>query len=81
MSEEERVAIEKVLPNMGLHPLPDNWTPIEAFALIKVLDEDGDSTWCYRTTAVPNRHELLGALMVHVDLLKQELVDEWEKDE
>ena len=78
MAEEERIPIEHVLPGMGLHPLPEGWTPVEALVLIKCLDEDGDPTWSYRTTAAPNREELLGALIVHTDLLRKELLDDWE---
>ena len=75
---DERIGVEKVLPGMTLHPLPNGWTPVEAFALIKCLDEDGDATWVYRTSAKPNREELLGALIVHSDLLRKELLEEWE---
>jgi hypothetical protein len=82
MSEEEpRLPIEQVLPKMGLHALPEKWTPIEALTLIKCLDEEGRSGWCYRTTSPPNREELLGALIVHTDLLRKELLDEWDEDE
>ncbi len=69
-----------MLPGLEVHPLPANWTPIEAFVLIKCLDEDGDSSWSYCTTHRLNREELLGVLMVHVDVLRKELVAEWEDD-
>ncbi|MFD2770875.1 hypothetical protein ACFS33_11090 [Cellulomonas phragmiteti] len=49
-----------------------------AFVLIKVDLGDGETTWSYRTSAPPNREELLGALTVHTDLLRRELLDEWE---
>ena len=80
-SEYDRVPIEEVLPGMGLHALDDGWTPLEAFVLIKALDEDGDPRWAYRTTQAPNREELLGALIVHTDLLRDELLDEWLPDD
>ncbi len=66
------------MAGMTLHPLPEGWTPVEALVLMKCLNEDGHSVWVYRTTAVPNREELLGALIVHTDLLRKELADEWE---
>ena len=47
---------------------------------MKCLDEDGGSTWCYRTTATPNREEMLGALLVHAEVLRKELVAEWDDD-
>jgi len=65
---------------MTRHPLPESWTPVEALVLIKCLDEEGEATWCYRTTARPNREELLGALVVHTDLLRKELLEEWSAD-
>ena len=44
---------------------------------MKCFDEEGHSVWVYRTTAVPNREELLGALIVHTDLLRKELSGDW----
>jgi len=66
---------------MALHPLPEGWTPVEALVLIKCLDDEGVSTWSYRTTARPNREELLGALVVHTDVLRKELLAEWGDDD
>ena len=77
-SDPPRKSIAEVLPGLEIHPLEDRWTPIEAFVLIKCLDESGVSSWAYRTTNQLNREELLGALIVHAGLIKQELVDEWE---
>ncbi len=78
MSSEERVPVEEVMTGMKLHPSPEGWTPVEALVLIKCLDRDGHATWAHRTTAVPNREELLGALIVHTDLLRRELASDWE---
>ncbi len=75
-----RVPIEKVLPGMSIHPLEPGWTPIEAFVLIKSLDENGSASWSYRTSATPNREELLGVLSVQVGLLRRELVSEYEEE-
>jgi len=63
---------------MEVHPLEPGETAIEAFVLIKVLDADGDTGWSYRTTNRLNREELLGALIVQVDVLRKELRDEWD---
>ena len=78
---DERIPVADVLPGMGLHPLPNGWTPVEALVLIKCLDEGGASSWVYRTTAPPNREELLGALVVHTALLRNEILGDWEGDE
>ena len=78
---EERKAIADVLPGLEVHPLPDDWTPLEALVLIKCLDEGGDPTWAYRTTHRLNNEELLGALVVHTEVLRQKLAAEFEEDE
>jgi hypothetical protein len=80
LNDELRLPVEQVLPGMALHPLPEDWTPLEAFVLVKSLDANGHSTWSYRTTNPPNREELLGVLTVHVDLLRKELLSEWVDD-
>lgn len=77
---DERIPVEQVLAGMSLHPLEPGWTPIEAFVLIKSLDEDGGASWSYRTTATPNREELLGVLTVQAELLRRELVSEFEEE-
>lgn len=78
---DERIPIERVLPGMGLHPLPDGYTPVEAFVVIKSLDDEGDVSWSFRTTHVPNRQEVLGALIEQSDLLRERLVRGWEVDD
>ena len=79
--DEQRVPVSQVLPGLELHPLPTGSTPMEAFVLVKYLDDEGDVTWAYRTTNRLNREELLGALVVHVAVLKKELRDEWDDDD
>jgi hypothetical protein len=66
MMEEERKPIEEVLAGHSIHPLPEGWTPLEAFVLVKCMDEGGDSAWSFRTTNPLNLEELLGALTVQV---------------
>ena len=80
MSDQNRIPIAEVLPGMSLHPLPDGWTPVEAFVLVKSLDEDGRASWSYRTASTPNREELLGVLSVQAELLRRELVSEYEDE-
>ena len=78
MSDEERKPIEEVLPGYSIHPLPDGWTPIEAFVLVKCMDGTGVSTWSFRTSNPLNLEELLGVLTVQVEVIKDKLAIEWE---
>ncbi len=76
-NDDSRYPIGEVLSNLDIDPLSDGATPLEAFVLIKVRYDDGEDSWCYRTTREPNREELLGALTVQIDLLRKELLDDW----
>lgn len=75
-----RKPIGEVLGGLEIHPLTAGGTALEAFILVKLLDEAGHTTWAYRTTHQLNREELLGALVVHTALLRRELLGEWESD-
>jgi hypothetical protein len=75
--EDARIPVGDALSNLRIDALPDDWTPTEAFLLIKSLDEDGDVTWSYRTTQDFSQEELLGALQVQVDRLRDTLLDDW----
>jgi hypothetical protein len=76
----ERKPIGEVLAGLSIHPLLEGEKPVEAFLLVKVKPKKGPVTWSYRTTRPPNREELLGALLVHVEILRRELVEEWESE-
>ena len=80
MAGDDRIPIGEALPGFMLHPLKDGWTPLEAFVLVKCLDDDGDHSWSFRTTNPLNLEELLGALTVQVELLRRKLVRSWEGD-
>ena len=67
-----------MLPGLQLHALETDVTATFAFCLTRTVDEEGRVGWCYRTSAAPNREELLGALMVRTAILKNELTAEWE---
>jgi hypothetical protein len=73
-----RPPIDQVLPGQQLHPLDERWTPLQTFALIKCLDEDGDVTWAFRTSEPFNLEELLGALVIQVETLKRRLAVHWD---
>ena len=81
LDPETRYPISQVLTGLELHPLPEGWTPLEALVLVKCLDEEGESTWSFRTTHRLNNEELLGALTVHRDLLRRRLVEGWSDDD
>ena len=80
----ERISIGEVLPGLNIHPLLEGESAVEAFVLIKTSVRTGrrlTSSWSYRTTKRLNREELLGALVVQVDVLRKELLDEWCQEE
>ena len=79
--DDDRQPIGNVLPGFRLHPLEPGWTPLQAFVLIKALDEDGEAAWSFRTSEVLNLEELLGALTVQVDILRRKLARNWEDDD
>ena len=74
---DERKPVAEVLQGLEIHPLEPGWTAIEALVLMKCLHEEGHATWAYRTTHRLNREERLGALVVHTEVLRRELANEW----
>ena len=78
---ERRYPIGELLPGLEVHPLPSGWTPLEAIVFVKCLDEQGHSSWSYRTTHRLNDEEVLGALIVHAERLRRDLVDAWREEE
>jgi hypothetical protein len=81
MPEDDRTPIGEVLPEFHLHALDVGWTPLQAFVLVKALDEDGDVAWAFRTSEPFNLEELLGALTIQCETLKRKLVRHWEDDD
>jgi hypothetical protein len=80
-AEDSRKPIEQVLSGLWIHPLPEGWTPLEGIVLVKCLGEQGHPLWAFRTTGGINEEELLGALTVRTDLLRQELLEAFSDDE
>ncbi|MGN6333461.1 MAG: hypothetical protein ACTHOD_17745 [Motilibacteraceae bacterium] len=78
---DDRLPIDRVLPGMGLHALPDGHTPLEAFVIITSLDREGEVSWAFRTTHVPNQQEILGALIEQSDVLRHRMVRQWDVDD
>jgi hypothetical protein len=81
MKHAKRTKISTLLSGKSVDPLPPGWIAQDAFLLLKCTDETGHGTWSYRTTSPMNREELLGALTIQLDLLRHELVSEWEPEE
>lgn len=81
VNDEDRKPINEVLPGFSLHPLSDGWTPLQAFVLIKSLDEAGEASWSFRTSEPFNLEELLGALTVQAEVLRNKLVAHWADDD
>lgn len=78
---DERSPIGEALPGFAIHQMPDGWTPLQAFVLVKCLDEHGDAVWSFRTSEKLNLEELLGALTVQTEVLRRKLVSEWDGDD
>ncbi|MCO1580893.1 MULTISPECIES: hypothetical protein [unclassified Crossiella] len=78
--EDTRQSVGQVLRGLELFPLPDGWTPIEALAVVKCLDASGTPTWCTRRTAGINDEELLGTMVLQSELLKRDILSDWEDD-
>jgi len=74
---DEPKPIAEVLSGLYIHELPDKWSPLEGIVLVKCLDEEGSPSWAFRTTPGLNDEELLGALTVRIELLKDELVESY----
>ena len=81
MSDADRKPINEVLPGFSLHPLSEGWTPLQAFVLVKALDEAGEASWSFRTSETFNLEELLGALTVQVEVLRNKLLHQWTDDD
>lgn len=79
--EEEEVPVGQALNGLNVYPLPEGWTALGAIVLVKCLDEEGRSSWAFRTTDGLSDEELLGALTVRTDLLRRKLYDDYTSDD
>lgn len=68
------------MPGLSIHPIDGDADAVSAFMVVKVRYENGDHGWSFRTTERPNHEEVLGALTIQVELLKQSILKEWEVD-
>lgn len=61
--------------------IPDNCTPLEAVAMVKCLDEDGDVTWFRISTDALNLMESLGMLRSAVIVLEDTVRESFMRDD
>jgi hypothetical protein len=54
-------------------PMPDKWTPIEAFAVVKCLDENGEVALLTRATNGISTWEAVGMLTAALDSQRDDL--------
>lgn len=80
MATENEIWIEsgEFFEGLEIYPLDEDLTPVEAFSVFQFEDEDSEIRWGYRTTPLPNREELLGALVVQATYLEEKLVANWD---
>jgi hypothetical protein len=74
---EGPVPAGQALQGLTMGALPERWTPLEALVVVKCRAEHGSPKWAMRFTDGINEEELLGALVLHTDLLKQDMLNDW----
>jgi hypothetical protein len=77
---EKRQPVGEVLRGLDVLALPDGWTAIEGAFLVKCLDDEGHAMWALRSSSGINDEELLGALLVQLDVLRKDIVATREED-
>jgi hypothetical protein len=77
---ESSIPIGDVLRGLAIDPVPESWTPLDAVCMVKCLNEDGRPMWAYRATGGINDEELLGALVMAIELLKSDMLSTWEDE-
>lgn len=79
-TDSGRRPIGDVLPGMTIVPLPDGHEAETVYMLVKTRSTQGDTdfSWCWRSPEIVNREELLGALISQTDLLRQQILNDWD---
>jgi hypothetical protein len=75
--DDPQIPIGEVLRGLTVAALPESWTPLDVICTVKCLGEDGSPKWALRLTDGINSEELLGALTIHTDLLKRDMLNNW----
>lgn len=61
--------------------MPDGWTPLDAFVVLKCLDEDGNVALLTRSTESLRAWDAVGLLTAALDVERAELRDGFINDE
>lgn len=77
---ESQIPIGDALRGVTITSLPDGWTPLESLCMVKCLDEDGKPKWAFRMSDGINDEEMLGAMVLHTEMFKKEMMDDWVGD-
>jgi hypothetical protein len=62
-------------------PLLPAWTALEGIVLVKCLDDEGHPSWAFRETEGMNVEEVIGALTIQLDMLRERAVDAFRDDD
>ena len=62
-------------------PLLTGWTALDGIVLVKCLNENGRSTWAFRETEGLNEEEVIGALTVQLDLMRERVKAQYYDDD
>ena len=77
-NELGHLPIEEVLPGAMLMPLPEGDEVVTVYVLVKSRDAEGLTGWSWRSPEIVNQEELLGALVSQTDLLRDQMLKQWE---
>ena len=72
--------IGEILRGLDISELPEGWIPVEAVCIVKCLNTDGKPLWSLRMTDGLNQEELLGTMVIHTELLKNDAIEDWADD-
>lgn len=74
-AEGEPQPIGEVLAGIEIRTFSDEFTPMEAFVLVKGMGAKGHVSWGWRATDGMSAEELIGALVVQVELQRDSLIE------
>lgn len=77
-NELEHIPIGDVFPGVHLARLPAGCVAETVFVFSKVRFDDGTTAWHWLSPGITNQEELLGALIMQVEILKEQILENWE---
>ena len=66
---------------LEVEDMPEGWTPLETFVILKCLDEDGDVALLTRSTEPVRSWDAVGMLTAALDVQRHRLRDGFISDE